>query len=148
VEAKTLSAFLPLPAGRGLGGGFLYDPDAFNETEEPDWLPPPPPPDPWNRWQRRVAQVGILHAIGVGFPAILGLAAPIPRQVVLGLLLCAVPALTLTWFSLIAYFVTRAREKSGTRSDRGRMLVLFLDVLTAVFVMIGFGFWIAVLTRS
>jgi hypothetical protein len=125
----------------------MYDPDTLN-TDEPDWLPPPPPPDAWRRWEGRVKQGVILNLVGIGIPVVLGLVRLIPTQITLWLLLCVGPALLVSWCGLVAYFVTRAAENSGTQAERGRMLVLLLDVLTVVFTMIGIGFWIAILTRT
>ena len=124
----------------------MYDSDTLDEPDEPDWFPPPPPPDPWNRWESRVGQVIVLQVVAVGIPVVLawiGLSRPGATK----WLLCAVgPALLCAWLGVLAYFRTRASESDGTRSERGRMLVLMLDVLAAIFTVVGLCLWIAILT--
>jgi hypothetical protein len=125
----------------------MYDPDTYTGTDEPDWSPPPPQPDGWRRWQTRVAQVAILQVIG-GLPLLLALLRLAKPATVGWMLGSAGPMLLFSWLAAIAYFWTLAGERDGSVSERGRMLVLLLDVLTAVFLVVGLAFWISVLTRA
>jgi hypothetical protein len=125
----------------------MYDPDTLN-TDEQDWLPPPEPPDAWRRWEGRVWQVVILSVAVLSLPVGLRVTGLVPPRVTMWLLVCVAPALLAGWSGLVAYFVTRAAENSGPPAERGRMLVLVLDILTVVLTMIGIGFWIAILTRT
>jgi|GEM_PF-6487330 len=118
--------------------------DAINE---PDWYPPPAASEEWKRWDRRVAQVLILNAVILALAVGLHLVDLISRKTTNWLLAAEAPALLCAWLGLIAYFFTRSAERSGTRSDRGRMLVVALDVFTAIFTVMGLCFWLAILTN-
>ena len=120
----------------------IEDPSA---PDEPDWSPAAPPPDTWAQWEPRALQVFVIHAIAIGFVTVFHLVGLITRTTANWLLICQSPALTFAWLGLIAFLVVRAREQSEGRLERGRTLVLGLDIFTAIFVVAGFGFWLAIL---
>lgn len=120
----------------------IEDPDA---PDEADWSPAPPAPDTWARWEPRALQVFVLHAVVIGVVMTFRLVGLVSQKTANMLLACQAPALVLAWGGLIAFLVVRGREASGGRSERGRMLVLGLDVLTVIFAVMGVGFWLAIL---
>jgi hypothetical protein len=130
-----------------------------SELNEPDWLPPPPASDPWRRTGRRALNLLALHAV-VAAAAVLGAAGAaachalqwhrIGSALARGagsLVWCESPALALAWVGFITYLVVRSRETPGAPSERGRMLVLALDVMTAIFVVMGAAFGLAMVVE-
>jgi hypothetical protein len=122
----------------------IEDPD---DPDEEDWSPPVPQPDTWAKWEPRALQVFALHAFALGVVTGLHLTGLVSRKTANVLLACQAPALACAWAGLIAYLVVRSRERSEGRAERGRMLVVMLDVFTAVLAVLGTAAWLAVLTR-
>ena len=121
----------------------IEDPD---DPAEAEWAPPPPAAETWAKWEPRALQVFVLHVIALGPALGLSLVGAISQRTANWLLACQGPALFCAWAGLIAFLVVRARERqSGARSDRGRTLVLGLDLFTAIFAVMGVGFWLAIL---
>jgi hypothetical protein len=120
----------------------IEDPD---EPDEPEWTPQPPPPDTWAKWEPRAMQVVILHAFAIGVVVLLHTFGLVSRRTANVMLAFQVPALSFAWGGLIAFLVVRARERRGGELlERGRTLVLGLDLFTAIFAVMGVGFWLAV----
>src|SRR5262249_10475166 len=146
----------PAPTGRrgrarvlGATGEVIATmPDIDNPAapDEPDWSPAPPAPDTWGRWEPRALQVFVLHAVVIGVVMGIHLVGLVSSKTANVLLACQVPALCLAWGGLIAFLVVRAREASEGRAERGRTLVLGLDLLTVIFAVMGAGFWLAILS--
>jgi hypothetical protein len=120
----------------------IEDPD---EPDEPEWVPAPPPPDTWAKWEPRALQVFFLHAFAIGVALGLSLVGVVSQKTANWLLACQIPALTCAWAGLIAFLVVRSRERSGELLERGRTLVVGLDLFTAIFAVMGFGFLLAIL---
>lgn len=113
---------------------------------EPEWAPPPPRADAWARWEPRAMQVFAIHAVVIGLVAGPYIAGLIARRTANWMLICQSPTLLFVWAGLVAFLVVRERERaSGGRVEGGRMLVLALDVFTAIFMVMGIGFWLAIL---
>lgn len=116
------------------------------DQPEPAWAPPPPQVDTWSRWEPRAMQVFAIHAVVIGLVAAPYIAGLITRRTANWMLICQSPTLAFVWAGLVAYLIARERERaSGDRVERGRMLVLGLDVFTAIFLVMGIGFWLAIL---
>jgi hypothetical protein len=110
-------------------GGANEEPDT-----EPDWWPEPRP-DPRTPARPRVLRVLVLHARALGVPVVLRACGAVSWQKAAWLVGCQVPVLAVG-----------SGERSGGSAERGRMLVVASDVLTAIFAVGGFFFWLAVLT--
>jgi hypothetical protein len=120
-------------------------PDFDDEYEE--WLPPPyRPPVEWPSTSRRFGQVVALHAatiVIVGFAVLVGFSAATAGR----LILCATPALGLSWLGFVAYLTASAAAPSGVPSEGGRLLVAGLDMLTAFATVFGVFIGVAVAFR-
>ncbi|AMV29144.1 hypothetical protein VT84_32415 [Gemmata sp. SH-PL17] len=121
---------------------YSFGPDVVHEESE--WWPPPPPPDTWNRWGPRVLQMLGLHAL-TGVTSWLYWVRRISPGTAGELLLSQSLAIVLAWFGLIVYIAVRIRERFGTRAERGRLLVVGLDICTAIVAVLSAFIWIAIL---